>query len=81
MKVGDSLYCYKLDVNHFLSYTIGNFYEVVRLEGWRLYIIDDTGKRDWFFINGGNKNGDDYNNYFYTVRQLRKIKLDLIRSL
>lgn len=81
MKVGDRLYCYNIDVNHFLSYTIGNFYEIVRLEGWRVYIIGDNGKRDWFFINCNNKNDDDYNNYFYTITELRKIKLDKLEHV
>ena len=82
LKVGDKLYCYKLEPFH--NYlTIGEVYTIIKFSGDvenenRLWIINNNHHdEDWYYIN--DIGIYYYKNYFYTLREVRKMKLDLLR--
>ena len=90
MKVGDRLYCYR-DMNMWCdissNFDIGRSYEVLSivLDDNRIYVSNKNGGNEWFNIRIKKyfDNSEDwyFGNWFYTNQEMRKLKLDLIRSL
>ena len=82
MKVGDRLYCYRningLD-NISNMYSVGIFYSIVHIKGERIYLISNTAQGDWFYRLVQHE--WNYSNWFYTLKELRKVKLDLLKSV
>ena len=87
MKVGDRLYCYKNylvttkysgnNVN-WLNITIGRSYVIQRSDtANRIYFISDDGSSRW--VTSDEISHWYYGKWFYTLRDIRKIKLDLIK--
>ena len=80
MKVGDRLYCYYSGSNYI---TIGLFYRIIRVDDNKLWISNDRID-DWFYIEdsglySGTERAWYYKNYFYSIKELRKVKLDLLK--
>lgn len=94
MRVGDKIYCiksYTADVIYkqiglysYNSYsnivytTIDKLYEIIEINELNLYILGDDNSRYHFSISDCYY--DCYKNFFITTKQLRKIKLDILRS-
>lgn len=79
MKVGDKLYCY--DVDGRLDITIGNIYTIKEFEFYGdnlaidLCIIDDVGDHQYYNIQH-KSNIHYFGLYFYTEKEVRRIKLN-----
>ncbi len=74
MKVGDKLYC-KKDVEH-TSIKTGWICSIEYIDNVRITLTYDYQTRYYFnfFYNSEN----NVNNYFYTEKQMRKLKLEKI---
>ena len=89
MKVGDKLYCcniylattkYSANVN-WLNITIGRSYVIHNCNSVnnRIFFICDDGSSRW--VESVYENSYwYYGKWFYTLKELRKVKLDILRS-
>lgn len=80
MKVGDKLYCYNSESD--TSINVGKTYIIFELQNdaveFSISITDDEGYEDWFSIDKWSS--WYYGNYFYTLNELRKNKLEKINK-
>ena len=75
MKVGDKLYCYNSNTN----IHSGGIYIINNFDINALWLRNDYGLFDWYNIS--NKSSINYyGRWFYTLKELRKVKLDILRS-
>lgn len=82
MRVGDILYCYRVKngMNDISSnFEIGQSYEVLSivLDDNRIYVRTKYGWMEQFFDNSEEWY---YGNWFYTLQELRMIKLEKLNE-
>lgn len=77
MKVGDRLYCHSFLNLKYLS--IGKFYVIDNIVKFNYFEVrNDIGLK--YILNYGNNiNLYYYKKFFYTLKELRKVKLDKLR--
>jgi len=90
MRVGDILYCYRVKngMNDISSnFEIGQSYEVLSivLDDNRIYVRTKYGWMEWFNIRVVKQFFDNseewyYGNWFYTLQELRMIKLEKLNE-
>ena len=81
MKVGDRLYCYcNSNDGVDIDCTIGVFYIIENISFDNRLIIVNNIANDWFSYDDNNSLWY-YGNWFYSNQELRKFKLDLLKSV
>ncbi len=80
MDVGDEMYCKKSrdGVEHYL--TKGKTYIVLTIGKFSFEIIGDTDEVVGFYCGTYNNHHFNYKDYFYTIREMRKLKLEKINE-
>jgi len=84
MKAGDKLYCHSdlILVNNRKWFAKGKYYIIIEIEYnnfHNIIIKDDEGDRNTFSQKGSVFK--PYTDHFYTIQELRKVKLDKLSSL
>ena len=79
LKVGDVLYCYNNDIFE-INLTLGNKYIVsgINFNDGLMCVKDDFNTYIYFTIEK-DKNDDSYNNWFKTLKDYRKEKLNKLK--
>lgn len=86
MKIGDKLYCIKniyAEGTNFLNYTKNKYYNIVYIDpyGYDVALKCNNNYPCGFSLKKNNTNNEWYIwDYFYTIKQLRKIKLDKLKE-
>lgn len=80
MKDGDKLYCHtacEMIRSECKTTTVENMYTVIKLDDYKL-MIDDLGDKQYFSINVEDE--DNWRNFFWNIRKLRRDKLKIINQ-
>ena len=89
MKVGDRLYCYCVNrgddcIDYGRDFIIGNWYIVTSIDfiNMTIFINSENNVGQWFYIFKDNSSDNVwyYGYWFYTNRDLRRIKLDRLED-
>ena len=86
MVEGDKFTCKKsfTSVGGIISFTVGRVYSIVEIQvlsynnNVLVYFIGDDGRRYWFDFDDGKYY---FNDYFYSIREVRRKKLERLRGL
>jgi len=72
LKVGDKLYCYNNYIfNETIFFFVGHTYIITMIDGIYIWVIDKH-ENYYLIVN--------FHDYFYTTKELRKIKLERINE-
>lgn len=88
MKVGDRLYCYKDLINSDVEgkrhiFVVGEYYELNFINDKEVrvvYCYDDYWDYFWFYLDYSDTILNKLGDYFYTEKELRKLKLEKLNK-
>jgi len=84
MNIGDKLYCWNNDHIICHDFIIGKFYIITFINDDitsdnKLYIKGELNE-DWFYVKQRYNHKYYYGNFFYTLQELRKVKLEKLNE-
>jgi hypothetical protein len=85
MNIGDKMYCYNnitgnKKIYPILDITIGDYYIILDIINNIVCFLDDKDKDLWLNFDVNYDSKFSYNNFFLTIQETRKLKLNNIEK-
>lgn len=85
MKIGDKVKCIKSlndeNARNVVYFTENSLYTIINIIDNFLYINTNYGFTTIFYLNNPKINKHHFNNYFISIKEERKLKLNKLNSL